>query len=75
MPSDVKYQMGVYCIAVIVLTPLLHSKHEGTHFCQWDGMGRDGIGWDGEDPSTDPGNPIWLPDLFLGMKRLFKISA
>ncbi len=28
-----------------------------------------------EDPSTDPANPLWLPDLFLGMKHLFQISA
>ena len=28
-----------------------------------------------EDPSTDPTNPIWLPDLFLGMNHLFQISA
>ena len=29
----------------------------------------------GEDPSTDLANPIWLPDLFLGMSHLFQISA
>ncbi len=28
-----------------------------------------------EDPSTDPANPIWLPDLYLGMKHVFQISA
>ncbi len=28
-----------------------------------------------KDPSTDPANPIRLPDLFLGMKHLFQISA
>ena len=28
-----------------------------------------------KDPSTDPANPIWLPDLFLGMKHLLQISA
>ena len=28
-----------------------------------------------KDPSTDPGNPIWLPDLILGMKHLFRISV
>ena len=28
-----------------------------------------------ENPLTDPANPIWLPDLFLGIKHLFQISA